>query len=88
MPSLWVIPDFAFHSLSRFAQIFSFKSGLWTVADGVALLVTGRRAQGYFCSAFPVKGSHHGAFTCSGSRQHCGDCWLAFAELNCYVQVC
>ena len=39
---------FAFHSLSWFAQIFSFKAGLWTLADGVALLVTGRTAQGYF----------------------------------------
>lgn len=36
----------------------------------------------------PIKWSHRGDFTCSGSRQDCGDCWLAFEELTWYVQIC
>lgn len=69
MSSLWVIPGFLFPSILYlvFAQIFSLKLGLWIVTDGAGLLVTGKRAQGYFLLGFHLPREaimvllHHGS---------------------------
>lgn len=59
------------------------------MADGVGLLVTGRRAQlGLFSAQLsPSEGGHHSAFTGPGSGQDCRDCWLAF-EKPSIVGIC
>lgn len=65
-----------------FAEV-SLKLGLWIVAEGLGLLVTGRRAQGYFLLSFHwLREAIMVIFTGSGSGQDCRDCWLAPEELT------